>query len=237
MATDKPRIILIDDEPMFHEFLRELFEGHEVEFTSCTTGGDGLHELKTRVFDLVLVDYQLTDMLGTEILDWMRKREMDTPCVLVTGFATVEVAVEAMKLGASDVFTKPLTDPPAFIRFLNRTVSFSPPLPLPRTQSAPPQAVPSAPMGASATEAPRSGELPASPRQIQALCQRLDPPVFLSAREREVLPELLKGLSNKEIASELFISERTVKNHISHIYRKFAVESRAQLFNMILGAM
>ena len=55
----------------------------------------------------------------------------------------------------------------------------------------------------------------------------------LSAREREVVENLLSGMTNREIAERLGISERTVKNHLWRIYRKLGVENRSQLFSML----
>jgi FixJ family two-component response regulator len=228
-----PRILLIDDDATFHGFLCSLFEADRVELEWRPNGRDGLAAFSPGRFDLVILDYQLPDMLGTEILDNLRVRDAKTPVVMFTGYATVEVAVEAMKRGAVDFFTKPLTDPASFIRFLNRTLRLELPLPLPSA------------MGPTAGEASLSGR--AAPpslsaekhsnvdaTQIRDLCARLDPPVMLSRRECEVVAALLRGEANKEIATRLFISERTVKNHLTHIYGKFGVETRAHLFNLIL---
>ena len=110
-----------------------LLDGGEAELVSAMNGSDGLQALKQSVFDLVLVDYQLPDMLGLEILEWMRDNCPETPKVFVTGFGTIEVAVKAMKLGAADLFIKPIAEPPAFVRFLNRTLALDPPLGLPPT--------------------------------------------------------------------------------------------------------
>ena len=60
-------------------------------------------------------------------------------------------------------------------------------------------------------------------------CKSLDSEVDISRREREVLDLLLENLSNKEIASKLFISERTVKFHVSNLLSKFGVQRRADL--------
>ncbi len=56
----------------------------------------------------------------------------------------------------------------------------------------------------------------------------------LSKREYEILCNMLQGFSNKEIAQELKISEKTVKNHLCKIYRKFNVKNRTQLFHQLL---
>jgi DNA-binding CsgD family transcriptional regulator len=60
-------------------------------------------------------------------------------------------------------------------------------------------------------------------------CKSLDNEIEISRREREVLDLLLDNLSNKEIASRLFVAERTVKFHVSHLLSKFKVQRRADL--------
>jgi DNA-binding NarL/FixJ family response regulator len=218
-----PQILLIDDDAAFHAFLQGIGSDSAVRVVSCMTGAEGLAALERETFGLVLVDYQLPDMLGLDILEWMNSNKVSATRVLVTGYATVDVAVKAMKLGATDLFTKPLQDTHAFIRFLNRTLALDPPLPLPGAHTPAETALDPADSGVPEQE------------DVEALCARLGLEVTLSQRECEVLAQLLRGLSNKEIATTLFISERTVKNHVTHIFRKFDVESRPQLFNKIMS--
>ena len=240
-TSPKPRILLIDDDAAFHRFLGSLLEAHRVDLEWRPNGRDGLAAFQPRRFDLVVVDYQLPDMLGTEILDNLHLRDARTPVVMFTGYATVDVAVEAMKRGAVDFFTKPLADPASFIRFLNRTLRLEPPLPLPLAALSPSAGdVSGAGQGAPGKGHGESGGAGegnhpnVEAAQIRDLCARLEPPVTLSNRECEVVAALLRGEANKEIAKRLFISDRTVKNHLTHIYGKFGVETRAHLFNLIL---
>ena len=232
------RILLIDDDAAFHRFLCSLLEADRVDLEWRANGRDGLAAFQPRCFDLVVVDYQLPDMLGTEILDNLHLRDARTPVVMFTGYGTVDVAVEAMKRGAVDFFTKPLADPASFIRFLNRTLRLELPLPLPPAAlSSSGGDVPGAGSGApgEGQSAPGAeGHPNVEAAQIRDLCARLEPPVTLSNRECEVVAALLRGEANKEIAKRLFISDRTVKNHLTHIYGKFGVETRAHLFNLIL---
>ena len=83
-----------------------------------------------------------------------------------------------------------------------------------------------------AVKAARRGEPVLHPRILKKLMHRVsrkEPPVEpLTAKEKEVLAELVKGKSNKEIAAGLFISETTVKTHISSILQKLQVKDRTQ---------
>lgn len=220
----KPRILVIDDEEYFRVFLSNLFEKDQVDIVACVYGRQAMELLEKESFDLIVVDYQLPDLLGVEILDWLQERNVTTPRIMVTAYGSIDVAVRALKSGAVDFFTKPLTDPHAFVRFLNRTLSLNEPT---RSHAATGEA----PSPAAAAE-PKSVEIDST--KVRELCARFNPPITLSRREYEVIAALLRGLSNKEIGSALYISERTVKNHLTNVYRKFDVDGRSQLFNRIL---
>lgn len=229
-----PRLLLIDDDLSFHSFLGDLLGRGRAEVVACASGAEGLRRLHETDFDLVLVDYQLPDMLGLEILETMQREHYPAPRVLVTGYATVDVAVRAMKLGAADLFTKPLSDPAALVRFLNRTLALDPLLPLP-LDAAPAVAAPAAPEpAADAGDADAAVAEEEEPTDVERLCARVATAASLSEREAEVLEGLLGGLANKEIAARLHISDRTVKSHITHLFRKFGVESRSQLVTRLL---
>jgi len=228
-APTHARILLVDDEAYFCQFLTNLFREEPVEVLSRAYGAEAVDLLEHESFDLIIIDYQLPDMLGTDLLAWIGEKGIAAPCVMVTAYGTIDLAVEAMKAGAVDFFTKPLQNPSAFVRFLTRILFHKPTDARGERDESPPRP--------KAAECPlRSEAAPSAGRVARARerCARLDPPVALSRREYEVLAALLRGLANKEIASALYISERTVKNHLTHIYRKFGVAGRSQLFNRLL---
>lgn len=230
VASTRKRILVIDDEEYFRVFLSNLFEKEQIEVVACVYGREALELLARETFDFIVVDYQLPDMLGLEILDYLQERQVSTPRIMVTAYGSIDVAVRALKTGAVDFFTKPLTDPHAFVRFLNRTLS----LDKERVGDAEAEkkVSVSVPPATAKEELPRT-EMDAE--KARDLCARFQPPIQLSRREYEVIGVLLRGLSNKEIGAALYISERTVKNHLTNIYRKFDVDGRSQLFNRILA--
>ena len=232
-TNSNARILIIDDEEYFHGFLNNLFEDDPVEVISCIYGHEAVERLKKEHFDFIIVDYQLPDMTGLEILQWLQDSHVATPRVMVTGYATIDVAVKALKGGAVDFFTKPLADPHAFARLLHRALNLGSPGngTAPRAEVEPKPAAPANDFPAQAAVV--HGAVSPAVDKLRNLCARFTPPVELSRREYEIVATLLQGLSNKEIASALYISERTVKNHLTHIYNKFEVESRSQLFNRI----
>ena len=219
-SKPKSRILLIDDEEYFRCFLDSLFEGKGVEVVRCTYGRDALKRLERESFDLIVVDYQLPDMNGLQILEWMREHGVATPRVMVTAYGTVETAVEALKAGAEEFLSKPLSDPAGFVRLVQRILGLAPPT--------------DDDEGAQGDATPQATEA-IDVARVRRLCARLDPPPDLSRREFEVVARLLGGVSNKEIGASLYISERTVKNHLTSIYRKLGVDGRSQLFGRVLA--
>ncbi|MCI4322394.1 MAG: response regulator [Thermoplasmata archaeon] len=101
------RLLVVDDDPVFREELAELLEsdGHQVRSEPSVPAA--LAALESEEVDLVFTDLKMPRHGGLELLKEVRKRWPDTLTVMVTGFATVETAVEAMKLGAFDYLRKP----------------------------------------------------------------------------------------------------------------------------------
>ena len=102
-------VLVIDDEQTIRSgtsvALSEV--GYLVE--SCATGRDGLNQALNGNYDLILLDIKLPDINGMEILKTIRQQQSETMVIIMTGFATVENAVEALKIGAYDYLSKPFS--------------------------------------------------------------------------------------------------------------------------------
>ncbi len=107
MPEVKGSLLVIDDEPEIRESLEALLgsEGFAVELASA--GQAGLRRLEKKPFDLVLLDVALPDQSGLEVLQQIRAANPTLPVVMITAYGSVESAVEAMRLGASNYITKP----------------------------------------------------------------------------------------------------------------------------------
>jgi two-component system response regulator HydG len=105
--SDRPRILIIDDDRAFRVGTGALLadEGYEVE---AAPGADqGLEKLRAERFDMVLLDLKMQGRTGLSVLEEVRGSGNDVPVLMLTGFATVDSAVQALKLGADDYLTKP----------------------------------------------------------------------------------------------------------------------------------
>lgn len=103
-------LLLVDDDKQILEsmagWLRE--QGYAVDTAASYQGS--LAVLEKKRFDIVLTDIRLDDGDGFDVLTWCRKNRPDTSVILITGYGTVETAVEAIRAGAFDLLTKPLID-------------------------------------------------------------------------------------------------------------------------------
>ena len=102
------RILVIDDEEDIRESLETLLSiegGYEVHLAANAT--EGLKKLENGFYDLVLLDLMMPDRSGMEVLAEIRTRDRETPVFLLTAFGSIEVAVQALKAGANDYFSKP----------------------------------------------------------------------------------------------------------------------------------
>src|ERR1035438_4370684 len=103
----KGNILVVDDEADIREGLQDLLtsEGYAVDLAQ--NGTEGLHKMETRGYDLVLLDLMMPDRSGMDVLQEVRERDRETPIFLITAYGSVDAAVQALKLGANDYFSKP----------------------------------------------------------------------------------------------------------------------------------
>ena len=104
---DSPRVLVVDDEKVIREILSDFLtmEGYVVR--AVEDGAAALKELRLRPYDLVISDLKMPNMGGLELLEKMAEQRLEVLTIIMTGFGTVETAIEAMKKGAYDYILKP----------------------------------------------------------------------------------------------------------------------------------
>lgn len=105
--NNPPRVLIIDDEEMALNNLEHILKKQDYEITIADTGPKGLNFVATQSFDLVLTDLKMEKVDGMQILDECRRRHANTEVIMITGYATVDSAIEAMKKGAYHYVSKP----------------------------------------------------------------------------------------------------------------------------------
>lgn len=201
--TERVRILLVDDHPVFRLGLRNLLQGFEdLEVAGEASSGEDALELAGQLKpDLVLMDIGLPGMNGLETTRCILETLPETAILILTMFDDDSV-FDAVKAGARGYLLKG-ADPDETIRAI-RSVANGEAIFSPNTAKR---------VTAFLAGSPGAGRGPFPE---------------LTDREREVLACVAKGLTNAATADQLFLSVKTVRNHVSNIFTKLQVVGRAQ---------
>lgn len=104
-----PRILVIDDEPRIRDACLLVLSDKGFEVAAAPDGEQGLQMIKATHYDIVLVDLMMPTISGFDVLSEVRTNHPDTVVIVITGYATLEHSIEAMKKGAFDFIPKPFT--------------------------------------------------------------------------------------------------------------------------------
>nr|MBA2693175.1 response regulator transcription factor [Rubrobacter sp.] len=208
--TEKTRVLLADDHRLFREGVASLLErAEDIELVGEATTGEEAERLAEELFaDVVLMDIKMPGMGGIEATRAIVKKNPHVGVVVVTMFEDDESVFAALKAGARGYVLKD-ADRGELLRAI-RAVARGEAL-----------------LGAAVAR--RALEQFSEPASIQPPPESPSP-LFdeLTPREAEVLRLIAEGLKNREISKRLVISEKTVGNHVSNIFRKLQVNDRSQ---------
>lgn len=197
------KVMLTDDHALMREGIKHLleFDGSIEVIEEASDGIECLQKLEKVHPDILLLDINMPEMNGIEVLEELKRREDPLKVLILTVHSEVEYLVKAVDIGANGYILKDSGSSE-----LKQAINVI-----------------------------MSGESYIQPSLLPALNSRLinrdvdqDKLQTLTKRELEILTQVAGGMFNKEIAVNLNISERTVKNHISNIFRKIDVSDRTQ---------
>ena len=106
---DQARILVIDDELGIREGCKRALEPQGYIVDTAADGDEGLQKVQSGDIDLALIDIMMPGISGIDLISQIHEHDPEITCIIVTGYATVELAVAAIKRGAYDFLTKPFT--------------------------------------------------------------------------------------------------------------------------------
>lgn len=197
------KVMIADDHSLIREGIKQLleFDGSIEVISEASNGTECLDKLENTFPDVLLLDINMPEKNGLEVLDEIKKKEYDIKVLILTVHNELEYLIKAVDIGVDGYILKDSESAE-----LKRAI-----------------------------QAVLDGENYIQASLIPALNNRLanrdidkDKIDSLTSRELEVLIQVANGMFNKEIATNLNISERTVKNHVSNIFKKIDVSDRTQ---------
>ena len=197
------KVMIADDHSLIREGIKQLleFDGSIEVISEAANGVECLDKLENHIPDILLLDINMPEKNGLEVLDEIKKKEYDLKVLILTVHNELEYLLKAVDIGVDGYILKDSESAE-----LKRAI-----------------------------QSVLSGESYIQASLIPALNNRLanrdidkDKIDLLTNRELEVLIQVANGMINKEIATNLNISERTVKNHVSNIFKKIDVSDRTQ---------
>ena len=108
MSVRRPVLLVVDDEPSILRLLRDFGDRAGFEVVTCGGGSEALEYLRAQTANIAIVDLQLPEVGGLDVLRAIREADAQCQTVLMTGHATVDSAIEAIQSGAMDYLSKPL---------------------------------------------------------------------------------------------------------------------------------
>lgn len=200
---DKIRILIADDHSMVREGLKQLIELEEdIEvIAQAGNGVETLEKIDELKPDIVLLDINMPVLNGLEVLEKLNEGNVDVNVLILTIHNEIEYLYRAVEIGVNGYVLKD-SESDVLIKAIRSIYN---------------------------------GESYIQPNMASLLFKKIngeldsqDKHNKLTKREIEVLKLITQGLLNKEIADQLCISEKTVKNHVSNIFKKIEVSDRTQ---------
>lgn len=107
--ADKPRILVVDDEEVILISVKKVLRKDDYEIETASSATEAVERMKTESFDVIITDLMMPGMTGLDLLDRIAEMELPSRAIMITGYATMKTAMQAMQKGAFDYVAKPFT--------------------------------------------------------------------------------------------------------------------------------
>lgn len=202
----KIKVLIVDDHPLFRQGIKQILE-LEKDITVVAQASNGSEAvLMAREYkpDVILMDINMPGTGGLQAINDIRTEKMNSRIIVLTIHEDREYLIKTLQMGAEGYVLKD-AEPSVLL-----------------------DAIRSVHQGQSYIQPNMTKELVKEFNRLTSQDKEKYGENRLTTREREVLKLIAEGMINKEIATKLYISEKTVKNHVSNIFRKLNVSDRTQ---------
>lgn len=205
--TDGPRVMLVDDHPMWIDALSGDLEANGFRIVAtASTGDETLRRARATRPDVIVMDLQIPDPDGATCTEILLKEFPDMHVLVISASGERDDVLRAIKAGAKGYLVKSAT-PEELLEGVRRTADgdavFTPGL--------------------------AGLVLGEFRRMVSDAAKHNDSGPILTTRETEVLRRVAKGMAYREIADELYVSHRTIQNHVQNVLRKLQLHNRVEL--------
>ncbi len=203
----KHKVMIVDDHDVVRMGLRVLLDDSEYEVIHEAGGvTEALRLVRQKVPDIVLLDVRLPDGTGIEACRLIKQEFPEVRILMLTSYEDEQAVIEAIEAGASGYLLKQISREglrEAVGKVLRGEAFLDPALAMSVLSS------------------------------VRKLSRSMIQEEILTKKEKEVILKVAQGKSNRQIAQELYLSEHTVRNHVSSILQKLNLASRVQLANYV----
>lgn len=197
------KLLVVEDETVLLEKYLSYLAPLYSDYKGLSTFADAIESINNENFDVLLVDYNLPDGNGLDLIKEYQKGDDNPVIVMITAYSKESIAIQSLNLGVYKYIEKPISKQ-ELIDVMEKSLK----------------------------EAEKRESLRALVTQftLSKLAQdRLVSDYFLTQREIEVLESLLINNKNSNVAKHLFISQGTVRNHLSNVFQKLHVSNKDEL--------
>ena len=204
-TADKIHVAIADDHAMVREGLKQILElEDDIEVIAQASNVNGKIRYKKGTSDVILMDINMPGMNGLQAIKEIKDEKMPSKIIVLTIHEDREYLFKTLHMGAEGYVLKD-ADPNVLI-----------------------EAIRSVNSGEAYIQGNMTKELVKEFKKVTLNNKETSETNNLTSREKEVLELIAEGLINREIAKKLYISEKTVKNHVSNIFKKLKVSDRTQ---------
>jgi DNA-binding NarL/FixJ family response regulator len=196
-------VLLVDDEDSILISLKAMLEKEKFQVETARNGSIALQKLANYHYDIVLTDIMMDDISGINLLQNIKEKYTDTIILLMTGYSSVDSAVDALRLGADDYLIKPCSKEEILSSIKNAIKK---------------------------NTTHRNTKTSQDASNILKVLSGKKP---LTKKELRVFECLLLGLKGDEMSTKLNVTLPTIKFHLKNIYTKLGIKGRREIFKVI----